>query len=257
MRSTRWIVVCCLVLTLVGAAAAAQGRPPEGVAVFLSDRGGRLYALRVDAIAGWPVLFPVGPQAAGPYTGIAAGPDGVVYACDPCAGRILRITVPDLSVETVYDSHAQPACVCTEEVCDPYAGWLNPLDVTAASDGTLYFVTAGKKCVLTCGESQGLWRVTPGDPEARPEEILPGAVFGGPVPLSLAFVQTGSLSGRMLLTGLRTSHGVGPVSIAAPPRFRCAGGLRRGSGHVCLPVAALGRRRRPVARCAGGGSSSL
>jgi len=218
VKAVRWILAWGLGLFLLGAVAVAQGRPPEGVAVFLSSAEGRLYALRLDPVAGWPVLFPVGAQAAGPVTGLSAGPDGALYACDPCGGKILRVTVPGLVVETVYDSHAQPACVCTEEVCDPYAGWLNPLDVTMA-DGALYFITAGKKCVLAGGESQGLWRIEPGDLEARPEEVLPGVLFAGPVPLSLEIVQSGPYSGRLLLTGLRPSHAAGAVSIAAPPDF--------------------------------------
>ncbi len=97
--------------------------------------------------------------------------------------------------------------------------------MTVAADGTLYFVTAGKKCGLTGGESQGLWRVPPADPEARPEEVLPGALFGASgdpdasAPLALRLIEAGPLAGRMVLTGLRGAHGVGSVSIAAPPDF--------------------------------------
>jgi hypothetical protein len=230
VRAGRWVAVCCVILGLVGTAVAAREGLPDGTAIFLSGADGRLYTVRVDPVAGWPILFPVGFQASGPITGLAAGPDHAVYACDPCGGKILRVSVPDLAVDVVYDSHAQPACVCTEEVCDPYAGWLNPLAVTVAPDGVLYFITAGKKCVLTGGESQGLWRVAPGDPDARPEEVLPGALFGGAGPLSLAIVQTGSLSGRMLVTGLRTADDA--VSVFAPPTFDVPSPVPGGAGAV-------------------------
>lgn len=223
MNAERLVVVCLLGMLLFFVGAAARAVPPQGATVFLSDSGGRLYALRVDPVAGWPILFPVGPQATGAYTSIVAGPDGAIYACDPCDGKILRVSYPDFSVQVVYDSYAQPACVCTEEVCDPYAGWLNPVDVGVAADGTLYFVTAGKKCVLTGDESQGVWRISPGDTQARPEEVLPGTLFGSTggteVPLTLAFVQTGSLSGEMVLTGLRGASGAGSVWTAGPPDF--------------------------------------
>jgi len=201
-----------LILLLVSTAILAKGLP-NGATVFLSNSEGTLYALVDDSLTGWPILLPLGPKAKRVYTAIEVGPDGHVYACDACGGKILRISYPGWHVETVYDSYAQPASVCTVDVCDPYAGWLNPSDVTLSDAGMLYFVTAGKKCDLESGKSQGVWRIHPSAPETIPEKLLDGTSFakeelsaGAPI-ARIRILTEGSLAGSLVITGVLDKYG--------------------------------------------------
>lgn len=213
-----------LILLLVSTTISAEGLP-NGVTVFLSNSEGTLYALVDDPLTGWSLLLPFGTKAERVYTTIEVGPDGQVYACDACGGKILRISYPGWHVEIIYDSYAQPASVCTVDVCDPYAGWLNPSDVTSGEEGMLYFVTAGKKCDLESGKSQGVWRILPSSPETIPEKLLDGTVLtkeeprtGAPI-ARIRILTEGPLSGSLVITKVIDDHGVARTMISTGSDF--------------------------------------
>ena len=214
-----------LILLFISTAIFAKGLPNEAT-VFLSNSEGALYALVDDSLTGWTLLLPLGSKAERIYTAIEVGPDGQVYACDACGGKILRISYPGWHVETIYDSYAQPASICTVDVCDPYAGWLNPSDVTLSEEGMLYFVTAGKKCDLESGKSQGVWRILPSAPETIPEKLLDGTFFAGEeepsagAPIARIRILTeGSLAGSLVITGILDDHGGSRTMISEGPDF--------------------------------------
>ncbi len=213
-----------MILLFISTAILAKGLP-NGATIFLSNSEGVLYALVDDSLTGWSLLLPLGSKAERVYTAIAVGPDSQVYACDACGGKILRISHPDWHVETVYDSYAQPASVCTVDVCDPYAGWLNPSDVTFSEEGMLYFMTAGKKCDLESGKSQGLWRILPSAPETIPEKLLDDTFFaeeepsaGAPI-ARIRILTEGSLAGSLVITGVLDDHGEARTMISAGSDF--------------------------------------
>ena len=214
-----------LILLFSSTAILAKGLP-NGATVFISNSEGALYALTDDPLTGWSLLLPFGNKAERVYTTIEVGPDGQIYACDACGGKIIRISYPGWHVETVYDSYAQPASVCTVDVCDPYAGWLNPSDVTLSEEGMLYFVTAGKKCDLDSGKSQGVWRILPSAPETIPKKLLDGTFFAGEeeqrtgAPTARIRILTeGSLAGSLVVTGVLDKHGVARMVISEGPAF--------------------------------------
>jgi hypothetical protein len=225
MKKIKVLLSCLLlILLLISIATFAKGLP-NGVTVFLSNSEGMLYALVDDPLTGWSLLLPFGTKAKHVYTTIEVGRDGQVYACDACGGKILRISYPGWHVETVYDSYAQPASVCTVDVCDPYAGWLNPSDVTFSKEGMLYFVTAGKKCDLESGKSQGVWRILPSAPETIPEKLLDGTVLteeeprtGAPI-ARIRILTEGPLTGSLVITGVLDEHGEARTMISEGPNF--------------------------------------
>ncbi len=225
MKKIKALLSCLLlILLLISIAIFAKGLP-NGTTVFISNSEGALYALVDDLLTGWSLLLPFGTKAERVYTTIEVGPDGQVYACDACGGKILRISYPGWHVETVYDSYAQPASVCTVDVCDPYAGWLNPSDVTLSAEGLLYFVTAGKKCDLESGKSQGVWSILPLAPETIPEKLLDGTVLTEEEPRTgvpiarIRILTEGSLAGNLVITGILDEHGEPRTMIAERPDF--------------------------------------
>jgi hypothetical protein len=90
----------------------------------------------------------------------------------------------------------------------------------------LYFVTAGKKCDLESGKSQGVWRILPSASQTIPEKLLDGTSFareeesstGAPI-ARIRILTEGSLAGTLVITGILDDHGEARTMISAGSDF--------------------------------------